>query len=305
MSDIIEVDHLHKRYGDTIAVDGVSFSVRRGEIFGMLGPNGAGKSTTIEILQGLRSRSSGRVEVLGLDPGSRPDLLRRRIGSQLQSSALPERLRVGEAVQLFAALRPEEIDVDRALATWDLAPLRRRPFAVLSGGQRQRLFLALALLGDPEVVFLDELTTGLDPVARRATWRLVGAIRDRGATVVLVTHFMEEAEALCDRVAIVDEGRIIATDTPVALTATHTGVRMTFTANGADPRFLSSVHGVQSVTQAGGRVTVRGTGAAPVRVAAALAERGIAPTDYRTHHPTLEDVFLTLTGHAFTEEVTR
>ncbi len=301
MDTVITVDHLHKTYGNLVAVDDVSFTVRRGEIFGILGPNGAGKTTTVECLQGLRSRDGGRLEVLGLDPSRDADQLRRRTGSQLQSSALPERLRVGEAIKLFARTRAVPIDVESILESWGLAGLRRRPFATLSGGQRQRLFLALALLGEPEVVFLDELTTGLDPTARRATWRLIRQVRDRGATVVLVTHFMEEAEALCDRVAIVDEGRVVALDTPAALT-TYRGapVEMTFTVNGHDPRHLSDLPGVESVTTEDGRVTVRGTGSATVTVAAALAEHGCLPSDYRTHHPTLEDVFLSLTGRSMT-----
>jgi ABC-2 type transport system ATP-binding protein len=302
MDTVITVEHLHKAYRDTVAVSDVTFSVRRGEIFGILGPNGAGKTTTVECLQGLRSRDGGRLDVLGLDPHRDTDRLRRRTGSQLQSSALPERLRVGEAIRLFARLHAVPIDVDSTLAAWDLAALRRRPFATLSGGQRQRLFLALALLGEPEVVFLDELTTGLDPTARRATWQLVRQVRDRGATVVLVTHFMEEAQALCDRIAIIDQGRVVALDTPAVLTAHQGGpVRMTFTVDGHHPRYLSEVPGVESVTVDAGQVTVLGTGSATVTVAAALAAHGVTPYDYRTHHPSLEDVFLAMTGRSLNE----
>lgn len=302
MDTVITVEHLRKAYGATVAVSDVTFSVGRGEIFGILGPNGAGKTTTVECLQGLRSRDGGRLEVLGLDPRRDTDRLRRRIGSQLQSSALPDRLRVGEAIRLFARLHAGPIDVDSALAAWDLVALRRRPFATLSGGQRQRLFLALALLGEPEVVFLDELTTGLDPTARRATWQLVRQVRNRGATVVLVTHFMEEAQALCDRVAIVDQGRVVALDTPAALTAHQGGpVRMTFTVDGHDPRHLSEIPGVESVTVDAGRVTVVGTGSTTVTVAATLVARGVVPDDFRTHHPSLEDVFLALTGRSLNE----
>lgn len=302
METVITVEHLRKAYGVAVAVADVSLSVRRGEIFGILGPNGAGKTTTVECLQGLRSRNGGRLEVLGLDPARSAEQLRRRIGSQLQSSALPERLRVGEAIRLFARLHGDRVDVRSTLDTWDLAQLSRRPFAALSGGQRQRLFLALALLGEPEVVFLDELTTGLDPTARRATWRLVRQVRDRGATVVLVTHFMEEAEALCDRIAIVDQGRVVALDTPAALTAQRGGpVRTTFTIDGHDPRHLTQVAGVESVTVDAGRVTVRAAGPATVRIAAALAAQGIEPPDFRTHHPSLEDVFIALTGRRLNE----
>lgn len=304
MEHVITVEHLNKRYRDTVAVEDVSFSVRRGEIFGMLGPNGAGKTTTIECLQGLRSRQAGRVEVLGMDPESEQSHLRSRIGSQLQSSALPERLRVAEAIRLFSHVQTEKVDIDRTLAAWDLTGLARRPYGTLSGGQRQRLFLALALLGDPELVFLDELTAALDPNARRATWELVKEVRDRGATVVLVTHFMEEAEALCDRIAIVDEGRVIALDTPQALAAgDNGGVRTTFTADGVDTGFLSGLPGVRSVSVADhDLVTVSGSNTSPITVAAALNDRGLAPANFRTHHPSLEDAFLKLTGVTLNDE---
>lgn len=302
METVIAAEHLQKRYTETVAVDDVTFDVRRGEIFGILGPNGAGKTTTVEILQGLRHRDGGRLAVLGLDPSRDGEKLRRRTGSQLQSSALPERLRVGEAVRLFARIHKGPTDVDSVLSEWGLRDLRRRAYATLSGGQQQRLFLALALLGRPEIVFLDELTTGLDPTARRATWNLVRQVRDRGATVVLVTHFMEEAEALCDRVAIVDRGRVVALDAPGALTANRGGpVRMTFSVNGHDPSYLSAVPGVDAVTVDAGRVTVTGSGAAAVAVAATLAAHDVLPADYRTHHPSLEDVFLALTGRSLTD----
>jgi ABC-2 type transport system ATP-binding protein len=303
MDTVITAEGLRKVYrGGTVAVADVSFEVRRGEIFGILGPNGAGKTTTVEILQGLRSRDGGRLEVLGLDPQRDATKLRRRTGSQLQSSALPERLRVGEAVRLFGRLQATPVDVDATLAAWNLTGLRRRAYGGLSGGQRQRVFLALALLGEPEVVFLDELTTGLDPTARRQTWQLVRQIRDRGTTVVLVTHFMEEAEALCDRVAVVDRGRLVACDSPAALTAARGGpVRITFTADGHDPRHLLELAGVESVTVENGRATVHGRGDTAVPVAAALAARGAAPPDYRTTYPSLEDVFLSLTGRDLTE----
>jgi ABC-2 type transport system ATP-binding protein len=301
MDTVITVEHLHKAYGRTVAVEDVSFSVRRGEVFGILGPNGAGKTTTVECLQGLRNRTRGGLSVLGLDPARHADRLRRRTGSQLQSSALPDRLKVEEAIRLAGRFRGAPTDLRSTLAAWDLTGLRRRAYGTLSGGQQQRVFLALALLGDPELVFLDELTTGLDPTARRATWELVSAVRDRGATVVLVTHFMEEAEALCDRIAVVDRGRVVACDTPAALTAGSGPVRLSFTVDGHDPRHLLAVPGVESVTVAAGRVTVTGRAEAAVRVAAALAAQGVTPPDYRTHYPSLEDVFLALTGHPLTE----
>lgn len=295
---IITVDHLSKRYGQTVAVADVSFEVARGEIFGLLGPNGAGKTTTVECLQGLRERDAGVVHVLGLDPAQGRRALLGRVGSQLQSSALPDRLRVGEAISLFGALHGHGVVVSKTLAEWDLTALRRRPFGALSGGQRQRLFLALALLGDPEVVFLDELTTGLDPQARRATWDLVRGVRDRGATVVLVTHLMEEAEVLCDRVAIVDEGRVIAQDAPAALVSSAgQQLRIVFSHIGRAPDFLLDVAGVHAVRSDGTTVTVTADGSSAVPVAAALAGRGWAPPDFRTCYPTLEDVFLRSTGH--------
>ncbi len=297
MDHVIRVEHLRKAYGTTVAVADVSFSVCRGEIFGILGPNGAGKTTTVECLQGLRPRDGGRLSVLGLDPSQDASRLRRRLGSQLQSSALPERLRVGEAIRLFARLAGIPVNVDATLRAWNLTPLRHRAFATLSGGQRQRLFLALALLGNPQLVFLDELTAALDPNARRATWDLVREVRDRGATVVLVTHFMEEAEALCDRVAIVEDGRVVALDTPAALAAGHGGpVRVTFTADLCDLCFLTEVPHVTSVTAENGLATVTGSSSIAVSVAATLAARGVVPPDYRTYYPSLEDVFVSLTG---------
>ncbi len=296
---------LHKSYGQHVAVRDVSFEVRRREIFGILGSNGAGKTTVVEILQGLRDRTSGTVSVLGFDPGKEKNALRRGIGSQLQSSALPERLRIVEAIRLFAHARGVPVDVDATLAAWRLEPLRDRAFGSLSGGEQQRLFVALALLGDPELVLLDELTTGLDPSARHATWDLIRQVRDRGTTVVLVTHFMDEAEMLCDRVAVMDRGRVVACDTPAALTAHHGGpVRITFSAaNGYRPDHLLAIPGVESATAAGGTVTVTGRSTAAVRVAAALAEHGVTPDDYRTHYPSLEDVFLSMTGHRLSEKV--
>ncbi|CAN5902694.1 ABC transporter ATP-binding protein [soil metagenome] len=294
---VITVDRLSKRYGQTVAVADVSFEVARGEIVGLLGPNGAGKTTIVECLQGLRDRDGGTVTVLGCDPSTDRRSLQGRVGSQLQSSALPDRLRVGEAVGLFAAVGGHPTDVDKALATWDLSELRDRPFGVLSGGQRQRLFLALALLGDPEVVFLDELTTGLDPQARRVTWDLVRAVRERGATIVLVTHLMEEAEALCDRVAIIDEGRLVALDTPAALVSSGAkDMRIVFSHPGVVPDFLADLPGVRTVRSDGASVTVTAAGTSAVLVAAALADRDCVPSDFRTCYPSLEDVFLTATG---------
>jgi ABC-2 type transport system ATP-binding protein len=211
---LIEVTDLHKNYGNRVAVDGVSFVVERGEIFGILGTNGAGKTTTVECLQGLRRADGGTISVLGLDPATDRAELTRRVGVQLQESRLPDKLKVREALELFASFYPEHADIDGLLATLGLTEHAGKAFGRLSGGQKQRVSIALALVGNPEIAILDELTTGLDPHARRDTWSLIERVRDRGVTVLLVTHFMDEAERLCDRVAIFDAGRVVATGTP-------------------------------------------------------------------------------------------
>ena len=217
MDTIVKVEGLRKTYGSTIAVEDVSFEVFEGEIFGMVGPNGAGKTTTIECLEGLRKPDGGTIRVLGVDPQHDGQVLRTRTGMQLQQSNLPERMKVWEALDLYASFYPKAADWKKLLTQLGLEEKRNAPFAKLSGGQKQRLFIALALLPDPQLVFLDELTTGLDPQARHAIWDLVRDVRSKGKTVLLTTHFMEEAERLCDRVAILDHGRIVALDTPAAL----------------------------------------------------------------------------------------
>lgn len=296
---IIQVNHLRKVYGSTVAVDDVSFEVYEGEIFGMVGPNGAGKTTTIECIEGLRQPESGHIRVLGLDPQRDGYALRPRIGIQLQESALQDRLKVWEALDLFVSFYPRTVDWQRLLEQLGLADRRNTPFAKLSGGQKQRLFIALALVSDPEVVFLDELTTGLDPQARRAMWDLVRQIRDQGKTVFLTTHFMEEAERLCDRVAIMDHGRIVALDTPEnlirTLSADH---RVVFIVDGLfEPQQLSNLPGVSRIEMSGERVIVYGrTDRLVGEVVDALTESGVRFRDLRTEQPTLEDVFLSLTG---------
>src|SRR5919198_1809 len=220
-SAVIHVAGIRKVYGRTVAVDDVSFDVEQGEIFGLIGPNGAGKTTTMECVEGLRRPDRGAIRVLGLDPARQARRLQKRIGVQLQQAQLQKRIKVREAVAFWASLHPNAMDGDHLLERLGLADKRNAWFMTLSGGQKQRLFIALALINDPEVVFLDELTTGLDPQARRAIWDLVRGIRDRGKTVVLTTHLMEEAERLCDRVAIIDHGRIVDIDTPAALVARH------------------------------------------------------------------------------------
>jgi ABC-2 type transport system ATP-binding protein len=217
--EAIEVRNLRKTYGSTVAVEDVSFTVAEGEIFGVLGPNGAGKTTTVETIAGLREPDGGRVRVLGRDPAD-PEL-RELVGVQLQDSALPDRLRVGEALELYGAFYREPADADELIARLGLENVRDSAFGKLSGGERQRLSIALALIGRPRIAILDELTTGLDPSARRATWALIEDIRAGGVTILLVTHFMEEAERLCDRVAVIDRRRVVALDTPDALIAAH------------------------------------------------------------------------------------
>ena len=295
---VIRVEHLRKVYKHTVAVEDISFDVGRGEIFGLLGSNGAGKTTTVECLEGIRRADGGTIRVLGLDPQRQVSALRGRVGSQLQESRLPDHLKVWEALELFAGLAPRALDWRELLAAWGLAEKRSASFASLSGGQRQRLFVALALVSDPEIVVLDEMTTGLDPAARHVAWELIEEIRDRGATVVLVTHFTDEAERLCDRVAVVERGRIVAFGAPVALIDEHAPeLRVVFTAGDLDVGWLAELDHVRAVTQGGPRVTVHGDGPVLALVAAALVERGIVPRDLRVERPSLEDVFLGLTGH--------
>ena len=299
---VISVAGLSKRYGSTVAVDGVSFEVHRGEIFGLLGRNGAGKTTTVECLEGLRRADAGTLRVLGLDPGTQAVQLRRRIGCQLQESALPHTIKVWEALQWFASFTPHPVDWPDLLEQWGLADKRTAQFAQLSGGQRQRLFIALALVNDPQVVFLDEMTTGLDPAARHVAWDLVRRIRDRGTTVVLVTHFMDEAEQLCDRIAIIDQGRVVDLDTPHALVTRHTDqVTLRFSTPTADLSWLRALPQVADLTRDGDLVTVTGTGPVLLDVAAALVGHGLRPDDLRVDQPTLEDVFLQVTGHGLEE----
>lgn len=294
----IEVDGLTKSYGDREVLTSISFTVAPQEIFGILGVNGAGKTSAVETIQGLRAADSGRIRVLGLDPARDRGRLRHLVGSQLQSSALPERLKVAEALRMFARLAGDVIDWRELRDTWDLARLSKSAFGSLSGGERQRLFIALALVNRPAVVFLDELTQGLDPSARRETWRLIQRIREQGATVVMVSHFMDEVEYLADRIAVLHEGRITACDTPHGLVAGAGGaVRTRFSST--TPSLihgLGALPGVESVTGDGASIEVTGDPSSPVVVAAELSRRGELPRDFAVHRPSLEDVFVTLTG---------
>jgi ABC-2 type transport system ATP-binding protein len=302
---VIQVENLTKTYGSTTAVSGLSFCVQRGEIFGIVGPNGAGKTTTMECLAGMRRADNGRLSVLGLDPARQERELRKRLGVQLQQAALPEDLKVWEALDLFATIYHRPDGWKKLMQTWGLEEKRNARFGTLSGGQKQRLFIALSLVNDPELVFLDEITTGLDPQARRGTWELIEKLREHGKTVVLVTHYMDEAERLCDRVAIIDHGSLVALNTPAALIQNlHAETRIIFSADRRETYlWLNNVPGVsaverqtQSVPDGHGNVVVTGSGPVLARVASALAERGIVPGDLRSQQATLEDVFLALTG---------
>ena len=251
-SPVIEVSNLRKNYKSTAAIDDVSFQVNDGEIFGLLGPNGAGKTTTVECLQGLRHQDSGTIRVLGLDPQADASNLKKQIGSQLQESALPDRIKVWEALDLFSSTSAGSVNWSTLIEQWGLKEKRNAAFGTLSGGQRQRLLIALALVNNPKVVFLDEMTTGLDPAARHVTWDLIKAIRDRGTTVILVTHFMDEAENLCDRLAIMNNGKIAAMDTPQKLINTYGNIiKVIFSTERTDIDWLKDVPHVHNFSRHG------------------------------------------------------
>ena len=305
MHPVIEVSGVRKAYGKTIAVAEASFEVHQGEIFGLIGPNGAGKTTTMECIEGIRKPDCGTIAVLGLDPFRQVYKLQERIGVQLQQAQLQKRIKVWEAVDLWVSLYGKKaVDGERLLEQLGLKDKRSAWFMSLSGGQKQRLFIALALINDPEVVFLDELTTGLDPQSRHAIWDLVRAIRERGKTVFLTTHLMEEAERLCDRVAIMEHGRIIDIDTPENLIRRHCPERTVLleTNDPAAGDHFQTIPGVESVTCAEMRFTVRGRGDELVtEVIHCLSENRIRVTDFRTVLPNLENVFLKLTGRSIRE----
>jgi ABC-2 type transport system ATP-binding protein len=299
---VIEVTDLVKTYAGRHAVDGVTFSVEEGEIFGILGPNGAGKTTTVESIAGLRTADAGTIRVLGLDPQRDRPAMRDLVGVQLQESELPEHLRVWEALDLFASFYEHPADWRKLMDDLGIADKRDTAFRNLSGGQKQRLSIALALVGNPKIAILDELTTGLDPQARRETWQLIESIRDRGVTVVLVTHFMEEAERLADRVALIDAGRIVALDTPSGIVARidaqqHLRFRPS---EPFDDRLLTDLPEVDSVGRSGPTVTVTGTGNLVHAVTAVLARHQIVANDLRIEQASLDDAFIALTRHRLT-----
>ncbi|WP_327033798.1 ABC transporter ATP-binding protein [Micromonospora ureilytica] len=296
---VIEVTHLKKLYGDLVAVDDVSLAVEAGEIFGVLGPNGAGKTTTVECVAGLRVPDGGGVSVLGLDPRRDAAQLRQRVGVQLQESQLPDRLRVAEALELYASFYSNPADPSELIDKLGLGDKRNTAYKKLSGGQKQRLSIALALVGNPEIAILDELTTGLDPQARRDTWGLIEQVRDSGVTIVLVTHFMEEAERLCDRVAVIDRGRVVALDTPAGLVSTVAPEqRIRFRPSvPVDDRLLTDLPEVSAVQRTGSQVVVTGTGELLHAVTSVLARHQIVAADLRLEQSTLDDAFVELTGH--------
>lgn len=308
MNRIIQVEGLCKTYGATVAADEVTFDVHAGEIFGMVGPNGAGKTTTIECIEGLRKPDRGIIRVLDLDPIRQERQLRPLLGIQLQQANLPEHLKVWEALDLYASFYQHTLDWQELIERLGLNEKRDTAFHKLSGGQKQRLFVALALLNDPQLVFLDELTTGLDPQARHTIWDLVRDVRARGKTVFLTTHFMEEAERLCDRVAIMDHGRVVALDTPATLIASiNIEERVVFSMDGGQlPGKLSQQTRITRVETVGDKVTVYGytnNAQTPLvsDVVNVLSAEGVHFSDLRTEQPNLEDVFLALTGRQIRE----
>jgi ABC-2 type transport system ATP-binding protein len=307
MSPVIQVRRLHKRYGDTVAVDDISFEVQRGEIFGILGPNGAGKTTTVECLEGLRAPDRGQVTVLGLNPRNNRDELTQQLGVQLQDSQLPDKLRVDEALDLYSSFYRNPADWRLLIDLLGLKDKTKTRFSKLSGGQKQRLSIALALVGTPQIAIMDELTTGLDPAARHETWELIENVRDRGVTIVLVTHFMEEAERLCDRVALIDSGRVVAIDTPANLAdGVETEQRIQFRPSVPLPEnLLESLPDVTHVIHRGDVVVVTGNSNALNAVTSVLARNQIVARQLRVDQANLEDAFLALTGHAPEKEGAR
>jgi ABC-2 type transport system ATP-binding protein len=294
---IVTVDHLRKTYGPGVGVQDVSFRVERGEIFGIIGPNGAGKTTTIECMCGLRVPDSGVIEVLGLDPRVHRSAIRERVGVQLQEGALPLFIKVGEAMELFASFYRQPADPAELLEALGLTAKRNTYYRRLSGGLKQRLSIALALIGNPEIAILDELTTGLDPQARRDTWELIEHVRDRGVTVILVTHYMDEAERLCDRVLLIDHGAVAALDTPAGLAqSAGGGTHLRFVPSiPFDSRVLTVLPEVTDVAREGPRVRVTGTGDLVGAVVRALEAAGVQARDMQVESVTLDDAYLRLT----------
>jgi ABC-2 type transport system ATP-binding protein len=297
---VITVDRLRKAYGPGVGVMDVSFSVNEGEIFGIIGPNGAGKTTTVECVSGMRIPDSGVIDVLGLDPQADRAAIRESVGVQLQESALPPMIKAGEVVELFASFYRQPADANELMDALGLAAKRNTRFMRLSGGLKQRLSIALALIGNPQIAILDELTTGLDPQARRDTWELIEHVRDRGVTVILVTHFMDEAERLCDRVMLIDRGKVAALDTPAGLAEREGGgshLRFVPSAPFAD-QVLTVLPEVAEVAHDGQRIRVTGTGDLVSAVIRALGAAGVEARDIQVESATLDDAYLRLIHHA-------
>jgi ABC-2 type transport system ATP-binding protein len=298
MPTVIDVHNLHKKYGDLVAVDDVSFSVEEGEIFGVLGPNGAGKTTTVECVEGLRKRDGGDIKVLGFDPYTHRAEITQKLGVQSQDGQLPERLKVAEALSLYSSFYRHPADWRELMEALNLTDKAKTAYGNLSGGQKQRLSVALALVGNPQIAVLDELTTGLDPQARRDTWELIETVRARGVTILLVTHFMEEAERLCDRLALINKGKVAVIDTPAGLIAqVKTETRITFQPSAAiEDGLLSRLPDVTGVTRQGAYVVVTGNANTLNVVTSALAAAAVQPLNLRVEQATLEDAFLALTA---------
>jgi ABC-2 type transport system ATP-binding protein len=292
----VTVQHLVKRYGHLVAVNDVSLSIDEGEIFGIIGPNGAGKTTTVECISGLRAPDSGSISVYGLSPRKDRDKIREFVGVQLQESALPPRIKVREAVKLFASFYANPLDPDQLLESLGIEAIVNSSFKNLSGGQKQRVSVALALVGNPKLAILDELTTGLDPEARHEIWSLVERMRDRGVTVILVTHFMDEAQRLCDRLALINHGTVIELDRPEAIAARAGGSRVRFVpSKPVDEQTLRAVPGVNEIERKAGYVTVTGTGDLAGSLINALAAIGVRVSDVEARTGNLEDAFIKLT----------
>ena len=295
---VIAINNLRKTYGEKVAVEDVSFTVEEGEIFGILGPNGAGKTTTVECMVGLTKADGGTVEVLGLDPTRQQQALTKYVGVQLQEASLPDKMTVAEAMELYSSFYEDPADTDELLRDLGIEDSAKTRFVKLSGGQKQRLSIALALIGQPRIAVLDELTTGLDPVARRETWSLIERMRDRGVTIVLVTHFMEEAEHLCDRIAIIDAGRVVALDTPAALAlqvAAEQTMRFVPSAP-VDEAALEALPEVTSVSHDGDHLVIAGTEAVIQAVMGVLARNNIVAGQLRVEQADLDDAFVAITS---------
>ena len=293
---VVTIQHLVKRYGQFVAVNDVSFSINEGEIFGIIGPNGAGKTTAVECISGLREPDSGSISIHGLSPLKNRNVIRRFLGVQFQESTMPPRLKVGEALRLFASFYPNPADPDGLLETLGISHVKNSTYKKLSGGQKQRLSIALALVGNPKIAILDELTTGLDPEARRETWTLIESIRDRGATVILVTHFMDEAERLCDRLALINKGKLIVLDTPEAIAAQAGGKRVRFVpSKPVDDKTMYAIPGVKEIERKEAYVTVIGAGDLAASVIDSLTRIGVHVSDIEARGGNLDDAFVKLT----------